>query len=206
MAKLESSFKNMVLVLTTVSCVSAALLGGAYALTYDAIQFSETQKKEMAIQAVAPKFENSPTQEAFWVNLTPGDSLRVYPIKQAGALVAYAVESNTKNGFGGEIAVMVGYQLDGTVINYSVLKHAETPGLGTKMVDWFNDKTKPNQCVLERNIASKPLSVSKDNGEIDAITAATISSRAFLDAINRGYEAVRQASTITPNTNLEKPE
>ena len=73
-------------------------------------------------------------------------------------------------------------------MNYSVLQHAETPGLGAKMQDWFSTD-KGNQSIIGRAISADGLKVKKDGGDVDAITAATISSRAFLDAVNRAYSA-----------------
>ena len=76
---------------------------------------------------------------------------------------------------------MVGIKPDGTIINYSVLEHKETPGLGSKMQEWFSSKGDIRGLSADKN----NLTVSKDGGDVDAITAATISSRAFLDAVNR---------------------
>ena len=130
-----------------------------------------------------------------------GDSLKIYPAKQGDEFVGVAVESNTKKGFGGEIKVIVGFDRAGKLLNYSVLQHAETPGLGAKMQDWFRmDKNK--QSVLGRSIPDGGLKVTKDDKEngVDAITAATISSRAFLDAINRAYSAYAGADGVTGAT------
>ena len=124
------------------------------------------------------------------ISLISADSLEIYPAKQGDNIVAYAVKASTMKGFSGFIELMVGFKLDGTIINYSVLKHAETPGLGTKMDSWFNNDNKQNQCVNGKNPKTVNMTVSKDGGDIDAITAATISSRAFLDAIDRAYKTL----------------
>ena len=80
------------------------------------------------------------------------------------------------------------------MFNYSVLQHAETPGLGSKMQDWFRlEGTDRN--VLGSDLSQGPLRVKKDGGTVDAITAATISSRAFLDAVNRAYSAFSGTGT-----------
>lgn len=91
------------------------------------------------------------------------------------------------DGFGGKMKVMVGFAEDGTILGYKILEHSETPGLGDKAGAWFQNADKPGQNIIGRN-ASKELVVSKDGGDVDAITAATISSRAFLKAINMAYE------------------
>lgn len=117
-----------------------------------------------------------------------GDSLKIYPAKKNGKLVGIAVESFSKKGFSGEIKVIVGIDTQGKLVNYSVLQHAETPGLGSKMEEWFRTN-KNKQDIIGTDLSSKTLKISKDGGDVDAITAATISSRAFLDAINRAYSA-----------------
>lgn len=90
------------------------------------------------------------------------------------------------DGFGGKMIVMVGFAQDGTILGYKILEHQETPGLGDKAAWWFKKEDKPNQNIIGRK-ANGQFRVSKDGGEIDAITAATISSRAFLKAINDAY-------------------
>ena len=121
------------------------------------------------------------------------------PDCKGGEFVGAAVESNTKKGFSGEIKVIVGFDKEGKLLNYSVLQHAETPGLGAKMQEWFStDKNK--QSVLGRSLSAGPLKVTKDGGNVDAITAATITSRAFLDAVNRAYSAFAGTDGVTGAT------
>lgn len=90
------------------------------------------------------------------------------------------------DGFGGKMVVMVGFAQDGTILGYKILEHQETPGLGDKAAWWFKQEDKPNQNVVGRK-ATGQFQVSKDGGDIDAITAATISSRAFLKSMNDAY-------------------
>ena len=96
-----------------------------------------------------------------------------------------AIET-TVDGFGGPFRIMVGFDADGNILGYEVLEHQETPGLGSHIEHWFKNADKPNQNIIGRKADGK-FAVSKDGGEIDAITAATISSRAFLKAINQAY-------------------
>ena len=96
-----------------------------------------------------------------------------------------AIETSV-DGFGGPFRVMVGFDADGNILGYEVLEHQETPGLGAHIEHWFKNADKPNQNIIGRKADGK-FAVSKDGGEIDAITAATISSRAFLKAINQAY-------------------
>lgn len=83
---------------------------------------------------------------------------------------------------------MYGFDKDGNVTGYQVISHAETPGLGAKMGDWFHSP-EGHRSVIGLNPATTNMTVSKDGGDIDAITAATITSRAFLDALRRASSA-----------------
>ncbi|MBQ9426728.1 MAG: FMN-binding protein [Paludibacteraceae bacterium] len=103
------------------------------------------------------------------------------------------------DGFGGKMKVMFGFAPDGTILGYKVLEHSETPGLGDKAVWWFQDKDKPGQNIVGR-VANGTFSVSKDGGDVDAITAATISSRAFLKAANEAYNEFRSMEAATGAT------
>ena len=201
MAKLQSTLPNMLLSLTAICLVAGAVLAGVYEVTKDPIEAAKIAELNAAIKAVTPDFDNDPSAEAYMAVTGEGDSLKIYPAKQGDEFVGVAVESNTKKGFGGEIKVIVGFDRAGKLLNYSVLQHAETPGLGAKMQDWFRmDKNK--QSVLGRSIPDGGLKVTKDDKEngVDAITAATISSRAFLDAINRAYRAYAGADGVTGAT------
>ena len=186
MAK-QSSFGNMLVVLTVITVITGALLGYVYNITKEPIALSKKLKQEMAVKDVAPEFDNAPIDEQYTVTVNDLE-LKVFPAKKDGKTVGAAVESKTKKGFSGEISVMVGFNADGTIRNYRVLSHAETPGLGSKMEEWFR-ADKGDQSVLGKNRASDHLTVKKDGGSVDAITAATISSRAFLDAIANAYAA-----------------
>ena len=104
--------------------------------------------------------------------------------------MGYAVESMTKNGFSGVIRLMVGFAPDGQILNIRVLEQAETPGLGTKMVGAGNPLEKS---FVGRNPAQMKLGVKKDGGDVDALTAATISSRAYTDAVARAHKAFTMA-------------
>ena len=187
MAKTESTFRNMALSLTLISLGASACLGFVYELTKGPIELSVLNKKISAIRQVVPEFTNNPNEEMFLLPTGEGDSLEVYPAKKGDEIVGYAVNAYTNKGFSGKITLMAGFKPDGTIINITVLNQKETPGLGTKMTepgfkDQFNGK----------NPAEFPLKVRKDGGSVDAITAATISSRAFCDAIGRAYNSLQK--------------
>ena len=189
----------MLLSLTIICLVAGAILAGVNMYTTGPIAASKAAALEAAIKAVTPEFDNKPSEDAYMAVTGDGDSLKIYPATKGGEFVGAAVESNTKKGFSGEIKVIVGFDKEGKVLNYSVLQHAETPGLGAKMQEWFStDKNK--QSVLGRSLSAGPLKVTKDGGNVDAITAATITSRAFLDAVNRAYSAFAGTDGVTGAT------
>lgn len=207
MAKLKSTLPNMFLSLTGICVVAGAILAGVNLYTTGPIAASKAAALQNAIQAVVPAFDNNPTEEAYMAATSDGDSLKIYPAKKDGKFVGAAVESSTNKGFSGEIKVIVGFDATGKLHNYSVLQHAETPGLGAKMQAWFSDTSNPKRCVIGRELSQGNLQVSKDGGTVDAITAATITSRAFLNAVNRAYSAYSgsdAASGATTNTTKEE--
>jgi electron transport complex protein RnfG len=187
MTKTESTFKNMVLSLTLISLGASACLGFVYVMTKEPIELSLLNKKLNAIKQVVPDFTNNPNEDMFRLPTGDGDSLDIYPAKKDGEIIGYAVNTYTKTGFAGNISLMAGFKPDGTIISISVLEQKETPGLGTKMTepgfkDQFNNK----------NPSEFKLKVKKDGGPVDAITSATISSRAFCDAVQRAYNTIQK--------------
>jgi len=98
-------------------------------------------------------------------------------------------------GFGGELKVLTGFDAEGNILGYTILGHAETPGLGAKATDWFQKGGKGD--IIGKNPAKNNMTVSKDGGEVDAITASTITSRAFLKAVNEAYEASAKSAPAT---------
>lgn len=185
MAKSESTLKNMLLSLTLISFCASALLAGGYVLTKEPIEKALQEKKNAAIKEVLPK-GNIEIGKAVEVKLDNyEDVFVVYPAKENGKFIGCAIETYDNNGYGGKVRSMVGLDAEGRVINYSVLEANETPGLGAKVSDWF--KTKGD--IRGKDPASEDFKVKKDGGEIDAITAATITSRAFLSSVKSAYQA-----------------
>ncbi len=203
MEKLKSTLPNMLLSLTIICVVASAILASVSQLTAGPIAASKAASLEAAIKEVVPEFDNKPTEEAYMAATSDGDSLRIYPAKKGDELVGVAVESNTQKGFSGQISVVVGFDVDGKLLNYSVQQHSETPGLGSKMQEWFRTD-KNHQSVIGRTLTADGLKVTKDGGDVDAITAATISSRAFLDAINRAYSAFKSTDMVSSATSTKE--
>lgn len=179
----------MFLSLSLICLTVAVLLAQVNKMTAKPIADAKAMKLQNAISEVVPEFDNDPTAEAFTMPDGQGDSLLVYPAKKGDQIVGYALNSFSNNGFSGNIQIMVGFDMEHKIVNYSVLQHAETPGLGSKMSEWFRDAAKPSQSVIGRDLSKGALAVSKDGGDVDAITASTITSRAFLEAVNRAYAA-----------------
>lgn len=187
MAQLASTFKNMVTALTVISLFAAVTLASVYTLTKGPIAASKMAKQQNAIKEVLPAtFDHL----ADPINVEDGvEQLVIHKaFDKNNNFVGAAVESSSHNGFAGKIVIMVGFDSKGNIVNYSVLEQKETPGLGTKMVEWFKTN-KGKQDIRGKNPATVNLTVSKDGGDIDAITASTISSRAFLFTIRNAYQA-----------------
>jgi electron transport complex protein RnfG len=190
MAKRESSFINMVLTLVLVTGIAAAVLGFVYDFTKGPIEVAKLKAQTEAIKTVLPEFDE--LGETMVVSPGEGqDSLEFFPAYKNGELVGTAIKTYTKSGFSGFISIMAGIDKDGNFSGYSVLEHAETPGLGSKIDPWFKTD-KGNQSVIGKNPETTDFHVSKDGGQIDAITASTISSRAFLDAMRRAYSTYKK--------------
>jgi Na+-translocating ferredoxin:NAD+ oxidoreductase subunit G len=187
MAKTESTFKNMALSLTLISLAASACLGFVYEITKMPIEVAVLNKKLEAIKQVVPEFNNNPNDESYKLPTGEGDSLVVYPARKDNVIVGYAINTYSKNGFSGNISLMTGFKPDGTIINISVLEQKETPGLGTKMAE-----PKFKNQFSDNNPGQFRLKVKKDGGDVDAITAATISSRAFCDAVQRSYNTLQK--------------
>ena len=184
MAK-ESTFKNMTITLLIITLLSSASLGFVYSFTKGPIVEAKNAKVNDAIKKVLPEFDNRPTSQKFERDVD-GGKIIFYPATKNGESVGTAIQTFTKKGFGGEVDLMVGFLPDATIYSIEVVSHKETPGLGDKM-----DSGKSNFSVQfkGKNPSDFKLSVKKDGGNVDAITASTISSRAYCDAVQRAYDA-----------------
>lgn len=183
--KKESTLVNMLVALLVIAAVSGGLLGLVYGVTKDAIAEVDQKKNEAAIQAVLP-LEGEITYKADTLSFDYEGTALTLPCNLAydasGNFQGAAVKTS-EGGFGGKIDMMVGFLADGTIKGTSVLSHAETPGLGANMTGKFKDQ------FVDKNPADYKLTVSKDGGDVDAITAATITSRAFSKAVDKAYQA-----------------
>jgi Na+-translocating ferredoxin:NAD+ oxidoreductase subunit G len=179
--KLESTLLNMVLSLVLISVVMSAALAFVYEKTKGPIETASKQKEINAIKQVLPEFDNDPATAR-----VEKDGVIVYRMTRKNEPVGYAVKTFTDKGFAGHAEMMVGFLPDGRIYNIIVLQHRETPGLGTKMAEPYFSKQ-----FMGKNPASFKLKVKKDGGQVDAITAATVSSRAYCDALQRAFDNIK---------------
>ena len=183
MAKKESTLKNMLIALMVITIVSGGVLGFVYGLTKPAIDQVEANKNLKAINEVLKSDVEIVKTETKEID----DLTYNLAFDANGNFIGAAIKTYSKNGFGGKIELMVGMLANGIINKVSVLSQAETPGLGANMV---NDKFKGQ--FDGKDPKTFTLKVKKDGGDVDAITAATISSRAVSEAIKKaadGFEA-----------------
>ena len=183
--KKESTLINMLVALFVITAVSGGVLGLVYGFTKDAIAEVDQKKNEAAIQAVLP-LEGDITYQSDTLVYNYEGVETLFPCNLAfdanGNFKGAAIKTS-EGGFGGKIDMMVGFLADGTIKGTSVLSHAETPGLGANMTGKFKDQ------FVDKNPNGFKLIVKKDGGDVDAITAATITSRAFSKAVDKAYQA-----------------
>ena len=183
MAKNDSIWR-LVIVLTCISLLAALALTGVYALTKGPIELGQKEKKEKALQAVLPDYEGT-VRDTLIVDADNEEIPVHLAIGKDGELCGAGIETYTKKAFAGRFDLMVGFDAEGTIVNTEVLKAGETPGLGDKI---NKDKSDFAMQFNHQNPADYKLVVKKDGGDVDAITAATISSRAYCDAVQRAYD------------------
>ncbi len=200
---MKSNMITMVASLTLIAAGMGALLGLVHDVTADPIAQAQAQAKIDALESVLPPMDNGITEDPVEITVE-GDTrpVKLYAAFDNGQPCGAAVETWTMDGFSGEITVMVGFDASGAVSGFKVLQSAETPGLGAKADEWFRSEIvsdEPSTGATKKNKRSiigthDLLKVSKDGGQIDGITAATITSRAFLGAVNRARKAYEQYS------------
>ena len=186
----QSSFKNMSLCLLVICLVCSGLLAGVYALTKDPIDAAAKAKNEAAIMEVLPDAAVT-VEEERTVEFEGTSYTYNLAYDEQGNTVGCAINV-APVGFGGPIAIKVGFDVNGVIWNTKVLSQAETPGLGAKCVEsLFSEQFKGFDPV------AKKLAVKKDGGDVDAITASTITSRAYTDGLALAVK-VFQAIGQTP--------
>lgn len=201
MSQKENILLKLTIALTCITVVAAVALSVVYLATKEPIAEIKREKSNAAKIAVLPGFDTETGTFLTKRIMIDGlkDSLTVTLAYINDELFGAAVATHTMLGFSGRFDIVVGFDKDGNILNTAVLSHAETPGLGDKI-----DKRKsifPVQFV-GKNMNTANLKVRKDGGEIDAITAATITSRAFSDAVNNAWKAYQLALENKVNETL----
>ena len=189
----KSSFKNMALCLFSICLVCSALLAAVYALTAEPIAAAAAAKNEAAIKEVLPDSAVQ-IEEVRTVDMDGQKYEYNLAYDEQGNTVGCAINV-APVGFGGPITIKVGFDVNGVIWNTKVLSQAETPGLGAKCTESaFAEQFKGF------DPAQKKLSVKKDGGDVDAITASTITSRAYADGLATASK-VFQTIAQTPMAN-----
>ncbi len=208
MKKLESTLTNMVLVLTGVAVIMGGILAFVNHLTEGPINQQKAKALADGIKTVmvcddlvVAKTDTVTQNDAKGKELT----YIIYQIQDAQKKDLGAAVESTTGGFGGDLKILVGFDPEGKILGYTLLEHAETPGLGAKADKWFQKGAKGD--IIGKD-PKEPLTVSKDGGQVDAITASTITSRAFLLAVNNAYGAYKSTPVDGQSgaTNIQKKE
>ena len=197
MKKLPSTLPNMLCVLTLISVIAAGALAYVNKITAGPIEENKARTLAEGINSVLG-VSDAQVQETKTVQDANGNDVIIYATDKG-----VAVQAIDPNGFGGKLSVLVGFAEEGAIKGYTVLDHAETPGLGAKAGLWFQKGEKGD--IIGKNpgdakYANNGLTVSKDGGDVDAITASTITSRAFLRAVNVAFHAYAGASATDGQT------
>ena len=189
---MKSTLVNMTSVLFGITLIASAGVGVVNMITEEPIALANEAATKTALMEVLPAFETT-EEQTLTIDEMP---ITVYTASNGGEVAGYAVQTMTKQGFNGVIRLMVGFTPDGEVVNVNVLEQAETPGLGTKMADEGNVLlgSIQGQKLENKKLVDGKLAVKKDGGDVDALTAATISSRAYVDAVNRAWMAYRSVA------------
>lgn len=189
---MKSTLLNMTAVLFGITLVASAGVGVVNMITEEPIALAKEAATKSALTEVLPAFEST-EEQTLTIDELP---ITVYTARNGGEVAGYAVQTMTKQGFNGVVRLMVGFTPDGEVVNVNVLEQSETPGLGTKMADEGNVLlgSIQGQKLENKKLVDGKLAVKKDGGDVDALTAATISSRAYVDAVNRAWMAYKSVA------------
>lgn len=186
--KKESDLK-LIIVLTLVCAISGAVLTAVAKLTEEPIAKTKKEIKLGAIRGVLPEVANDLDKDMKSVKFEYNgkeETFNVYPGKDKDSNpVGYAVESVSHKGYAGDIEVTVGVLPDGSIKAIKIVKQNETPGLGTKVESEDFQKQ-----FIGKTLSNFKFKVKRDGGDVDAITAATISSRAVSEALEKALKAV----------------
>ena len=177
----------MFLALFVITLVAGLSLGYVNDLTKGPKAKAKLERKVNALKKVLPQFDNNPVADVKMVLSDKAkDSIEIYTALLNDQVNGTAVIGSSDKGFSGLIKIMVGFQTNGSIENIVVLEQKETPGLGTKMKD-----EKFIKQFRGKDPSSFDLKTTKDGGDIDALTGATITTRAFGEATQLAYDVFK---------------
>jgi electron transport complex protein RnfG len=186
--------RNAVL-LGAFAILTTLLIAGTFLSTKDRIAEAQRKAEEKALLQIVPREAHDNSMLDDTLPLSAGElglraDKRIYIARRSGEAVAVIVPTTAPDGYSGDIDLIVGVNRDGSVAGVRVLNHRETPGLGDKVdlnkSDWvlsFNGRSL-------RNPEAAGWAVTKDGGEFDQFTGATITPRAVVGATHRALEYV----------------
>lgn len=208
MSSNKLNIPGLVFALSLIAAVAAALMSGIYLITEEPIAIAQQEKTNAALREVLPEFDNQPSEETVTQN-----GVKFYVARKNKAICGFAGEYVTSKGYNGEVTVLAGLQPDGTLCTVLVTKQSETPGLGTVVAERKRVKTlsglikgvhetglPPNRVLdqfsgMTAAAGTAPWKVKKDGGSLDAVTGATITSRAVAGAVFTIAETFSKYST-----------
>lgn len=194
MSKITSSLPNMLLTLLVITLISGFLLGWVNQITIGPKAQVKAAMKIKALLYVLPEFNNDLLQNQIKIEeIHSHDSIEIFPAYQNGDLVGFALMGVSHKGYSGDVKCMVGYKSDGSIYKIKVVEQKETPGLGTKMKEERFIKQ-----FIGKNPKTFSLKVKKDGGTVDALSGATISSRAFCGAVEHSYQNFETNQNLIP--------
>ncbi|WP_456377559.1 RnfABCDGE type electron transport complex subunit G [Lutibacter sp.] len=195
MRKKKDTFLNMLVSLFVITIVAGFSLGFVNDVTKGPIAKAKLERKIQALKLVLPKFDNNPVEDLKLIKSNQAkDSVEIYAAYADSKFVGTAIVGSTEKGFSGLIKIMVGFKPAGDIQNIVVLEQKETPGLGTKIKD-----KKFIQQYINKNPSLNNIKVKNDGGEIDALTGATISTRAFSEAVQMAYDVFKEENNNSKN-------
>lgn len=181
-------------VLTAFGAVAGLLLAYTNDVTRDRIATAKQAEKLDALRAVLPEFDNQPNQNTCRITAN-GEEWTFFVARKNNAYTGAATESVSKNGYGSRILLMIGFNANHTVQQVKILEQTETPGLGSRITeDAFRGQ------FTGRKLAGTRWAVRKDSGDFEAITGATISSRAVVDAVKKAADIYQQNEAAITKT------
>ncbi len=191
--------KNMIkdaLILFVITLISGLMLGLVYQVTAEPRREQQERKIREACQAVFAQAENfeeiSYTVNEALAQQLAGDGVKIGTVYQAfssvGSPLGYVIETTSGEGYGGNITLYAGITNDGIVNGVSILTISETPGLGMRA----EEVLVPQFAEKQTEVFTYTKTSSQSDSEIDAISGATITTKAVVNAVNGAVSAFMQ--------------